>query len=205
MGPVRFLALAILCILATIAASSSLLALDESTLTPTGAEIVLAEEQEFQDAMTIWKGHHYAEGQRLLRDFSTKRPKSRWAAEADLHVGCYLTYTKRYDEARKVFKDILAKHPKGSIAIKARIRLGNVAEQTGKLKEAVRYYGEVLQMAPTWDQFRYANFRARTLIPKLHRWQAMINCGPTALASCLEALGKAQESAQARSRLRHIL
>jgi tetratricopeptide (TPR) repeat protein len=155
--------------------------------------------------MAIWKGHHYAEGQRLLREFSNKHSKSRWAAEADLHVGCYLTYTKRYDEARKVFRDILAKHPKGSIAIKAKIRLGNVAEQTGKLKEAVRYYGEVLQMAPTWDQFRYANFRARTLIPKLCRWQAMIDCGPTALASCLEALGKASESAQARSRLRHIL
>ena len=176
-------------------------AMDEAILTPTNDNIVPAEEQEFSRAMGVWYSHRYDDGEKLLREFSKKHPDSRWAAEADLHVGCLLTFKKRYNEARSVFEKLIKirrGEPDNNIHIKAKLRLGNIAEREAKLDEAVRHYTEVLRMNPRWDQFKYANYHARKLIMTRGRLLALIRCGPVALAACLDALGKASEAEAAR-------
>lgn len=181
--------------------SGSAWALDEAVLSPTNdsAEAVVGEEDKaFNDAMSIWLKHKYEDGAKLLREFSEKNPNSRWAAEADLHVGCYLTYLNRFDEARTIFDKVIEKYPNHMVATKAKIRLGNVAERAGRFDEAISHYTNSLAMNPTWDQFRYANYRARKLVMTRGKLQARINCGPVALAACLDVLGKQSEAAGAR-------
>ena len=50
--------------------SPSSWALDESTLTPTVGTSVSQEEQEFQNAMSIWLKHDYMAGEKLLKEFA---------------------------------------------------------------------------------------------------------------------------------------
>src|SRR5690554_1190302 len=82
-------------------------ALDESELTPTSKKIVAAEDAEFNDAMKVWNSHKYHDGEKLLRKFAEKYPDSRWAAEAELHVGCGLVYKKQFNEARSIFEKVV--------------------------------------------------------------------------------------------------
>lgn len=178
--------------------SGSIWAMDEAVLTPTSKVAVAQEDKEFNDAMSIWFKHRYADGEKLLREFSSKHPDSRWTAEADLHVGCYLTYLNRLEDAHSIFNKVIDTHPKDVAATKAKIRLGNVAERGGRFNEAIDYYCNALKMNPSWDQFKYANYRARKLIMTAGKLQARINCGPVALAACLDALGKPSEAASVR-------
>lgn len=173
-------------------------AMDEAVLTPTSKAVIVQEDKEFNNAMSIWFKHRYADGEKMLREFSSKHPDSRWTAESDLHIGCYLTYLNRLDDARAIFNKVIDAHPKNIAATKAKIRLGNVAERGGRFDEAIDYYCNALKMNPSWDQFKYANYRARKLIMTAGKRQARINCGPVALAACLDALGKPSEAASVR-------
>ncbi|MHB9037832.1 MAG: cysteine peptidase family C39 domain-containing protein [Armatimonadota bacterium] len=201
--------IAVLVILAAIVCGGPAWAVDE-TLTPTddvsttnlSAKLTSSatddSEQQFSAAMSIWFKHRYSEGENLLRTFSEKNPNSRWAAEADLHVGCNMTYMNRFDEARTVFSQVIQSHPTHVVAAKAKLRLGNVAERAGSFDEAIGHYCSVLKSNPTWDQFRYSNFEARKLLMTKRGWRARINCGPVALAACLEAVGKRDAAASER-------
>lgn len=191
-------------------AATAALALDEAILTPTevvqvagvsaeeSAKVQARADMAFESAMAVWNTHRYAEGTKLLRKLSAEHPNSRWKAEAELHVGCYLTYVEQYDEARSIFDRAKAAHPGTSIATKASIRLGNIAEREGKLDEALKHYAGVLRMNPTWDQFKYANYRARKLMMTQGKRQTLITCGPVALAACFEALGRPADATVAR-------
>ena len=173
-------------------------ALDEGALTPTVGTSVSQDEQEFQGAMAVWYKHDYKNGEKMLRKFAKEHPDSQWAAEAELHVGCNLVYQKKYSEAKPIFEKLVAKHPDSNIALKAKIRLGNVAEQTGDYAGAIRHFRQVLDGGWTPNQFRYANNRMSKLVRLRAGKLALIKCGPVALASCLEALGKEPEAAKAK-------
>lgn len=172
-------------------------AMDEAILTPTNSTVIASEEAKFNAAMSLWFKHEYGEGAELLKRFSREHPNNRWAAEADLHVGCYLTFLERYDEARPIFDQLISRHPGNNVATKARMRLANIAERSGKLQEAIGHYSDALVMNPTWDQFKYANYRARKLVMAKGKLQAAIDCGPVALAACLEAMGRKQDAGSA--------
>ncbi len=189
--------LALSCI-AAVMSGGTVWAMDEAVLSPTSKAAVIQEDKEFHDAMSIWFKHRYADGKKLLQAFSEKHPGSRWTAESDLHIGCYLTYLNQLDDARTVFNKVIDAHPKDVAATKAKVRLGNVAERGGRFDEAIDFYTNALKMNPSWDQFRYANYRARKLIMTKGKRQAQINCGPVALAACLDALGKHAEATSAR-------
>lgn len=163
------------------------------------AKVAADSDKEFNSAMSVWYKHRYSDGEKMLRVFSEKYPNSKWAAEADLHVGCYLTYLNRHDEARVLFDEVIKEYPGHNVATKAKLRLGNVAERAGRFNEAIDYYSNVLKLNPSWDQFRYANYRARKLIMTAGKLQARINCGPVALAACLDALEKHSEAAEVKA------
>lgn len=192
----NILLLALLC--ALIVGGGAAWGMSEAILTATSDKVVAREDNEFKDAMGVWLKHRYTDGAKMLEAFAKKHPDSRWAAEAELHVGCYNTFQERYGEARPIFERLIAKHKDNNIATKAKIRLGNVAEREGKFDEAIDHYCRAMKMNPRSDQFKYANFRARKLIMTRGKRLAMINCGPTALAACLDAMGKPEEAALAR-------
>jgi len=173
--------------------------MDEAILTPTDGTAIAAEDQEFNSAMAVWYKHNYKDGEKRLREFSKKHPHSRWRAEADLHVGCYLTFKGQYGEAKQIFRALAKEFSNTNIREKATARLGNVAEREGKYDDAIGYYSSILRMNPTWDQFKYANYRGRKLLMTRRALVAKINCGPVALAACLDALGKSAEAATARA------
>ena len=129
-------------------------AMDEAVLTPTNKTVVADEDKDFNAAMGVWLTHRYGDGEKMLREFAAKHPNNRWAAEAELHCGCYLTFSERYDEARAVFEKLATKHSSNNIRTKATLRLGNVAERQAKFDEAIKYYTDALSMNPTWDQFK---------------------------------------------------
>ena len=168
--------------------SSVAWALDEAVLTPTPEKAgVMTEkdkakaEKEFNHAFAVWKNHDYKNGEKMLEQFSAKYPHSKWRAEADLHCGCYFTYTGRNSKAKPIFEKLASEFAGTNIAVKAKLRLGNIAEQEADVDEAIAQYTQVLQMNPTWDQFKYANFHARNLVMTRSRRQARIRCGPVAL------------------------
>ena len=169
--------------------------MDEAVLTPTAGKAT--SDKEFNKAMAVWFGHKYKDGEKMLREFSKKHPDSRWRAEADLHVGCALTFNGQYGEAKRIFTGLAREFADTNIRAKATARLGNVAEREGRYGDAIGYYSSVLRMNPTWDQFKYANYRGRKLLMTRRTLEAKINCGPIALAACLDALGKPEEAKSA--------
>ena len=164
-------------------------ALDEAVLTPTPERSgAMSEkdkanaEEEFNAAMSVWFKHDYKNGEQLLGRFAAKYPHSKWRAEAELHCGCYLTYTGQASKAKPIFQRLMNEFASTNIAVKARLRLASIFEQEANLDEAISLYTEVLKLNPTWDQFKYANFHARNLVRARSRRQALIKCGPVALA-----------------------
>lgn len=193
--------------LATLSVCGGVWALDEAVLTPalesrhagTMTEKDKADaEKAFGEAMSVWHKHRYAEGEKLLGEFAAKHPNSRWRAEAELHQGCYLTYLNKTSEAKPIFERLASEFAGTNIETKAQLRLAGIAEQEVRVDEAIAQYAKVLKMNPTWDQFKYANYNARKLIMNCGKLLARINCGPVALAACLDVLGKKDRAAEAR-------
>jgi len=174
-------------------------ALDEAILTPTNDSAKAAEEKAFSSAMDVWFKHRYSDGEKLLAEFAAKYPDSRWRAEAELHRGCFLTYLGQSKDAKPIFEKLASEFANTPIKAKATLRLANIAEREAKTDDAIVDYGKVLRMNPTWDQFKYANYHARKLMMTRRKQEARINCGPVALAACLDALGRKSEAATARS------
>lgn len=185
-------------------------ALDEAVLTPTperqatGLSTAAQKqgkvdaEKDFTAAMSVWFKHHYADGEKLLGEFAAKHPDSRWRAEAELHQGCYLTYLGRTSEAKPLFQRLASEFADTNIKTKAQLRLANIAEREARTDDAVAQYTAVLRTNPTWDQFKYANYHARKLVMTGAKREARINCGPIALAACLDVLGHKSEAVTAR-------
>ncbi|MCX6345477.1 MAG: cysteine peptidase family C39 domain-containing protein [Armatimonadetes bacterium] len=190
--------LVVLVFLAAILSGGAAWALDEAVLTPTNDKKVAAEEHDFDAAMGIWFRHRYAEGEKMLKEYSKKNANSRWKAEADLHIGCYQTYLGQYDDAKKLFRKLASETDNKDIRAKANIRLGAIAVREAKHNDAIAYFTGILKTNPTWDQFKYANYNARKLIMTAGKQEARINCGPVALAVCLDALGKKNEASAVR-------
>jgi len=172
--------------------------IDEAVLSPTNKADVAQENKEFNDAMSVWFKHRYADGEKLLDEFAAKYPDSKWRAEAELHQGCYLTYLGQSANAKPIFERLTSEFADTNIKTKATLRLANIAEHEAKTDDAIAQYTKVLKMNPTWDQFKYANYHARKLTMTRGRQQARINCGPIALAACLDALGCKSEAAITR-------
>lgn len=61
-----------LCIAAVLALSNMAWGIDEAVLSPTNKADVAQENKEFNDAMSVWFKHRYADGEKLLGDFARK-------------------------------------------------------------------------------------------------------------------------------------
>lgn len=79
----------VICLLTTIVAGLACgpgRAMDEARLVPTGTKVDAKADKEFTDAMAVWFKHDYANGQKMLTEFSQKHPDSRGTAESNAHA-----------------------------------------------------------------------------------------------------------------------
>ena len=209
----RIFTLLVMTFFAAVLSNGAAWAMDELVLTPTGnsavstkdkgasakSEIVPAEEQAFNAAIKVWRSHRYSDGKKMMLDFAANYPNSRWRAQAELYGACGYSSSQQYPQAKAILQRLASEFSNTNIREKSTIRLGNIAEHEGRWDDAIQYYTSILKMHPTWDQFKYANYRARKLYMTRNALQAKINCGPVALAACLDKLGKYSEGITARS------
>ena len=62
----------------------------------------------FGTAIQTWNQHHYPESYALFEKYIKDFPSSPWAAEAQLHLGCFCQYNGRMLEAAESFDHILS-------------------------------------------------------------------------------------------------
>ena len=149
----------------------------------------------FGKAMDAWNRHDYTKAAGMLRDHVKEFPDSPWVDEAALHVGCDASYNGRYSEAEELFRGILAKQGTNStrgaamIAHKARLRLALVKVRQNNLEEASALFTE-LQDSADWQHRTYASHWIQRLSRYKASRQALLDCGPKALAYVLKKSGR---------------
>jgi TolA-binding protein len=88
----------------------------------------------FGTAIQAWNDHRYDEALRLFTEHLQAFPKSPWAAESMLHIGCHHQYTARFSESVEWFDRILAAAPKDTeMYHKAKLRRSIINVDLGKL------------------------------------------------------------------------
>ncbi|MEI7850320.1 MAG: RHS repeat-associated core domain-containing protein [Kiritimatiellales bacterium] len=149
----------------------------------------------FGKAMDAWNRHDYTNAAGMLRDHVKEFPDSPWVDEAALHVGCDASYNGRYSEAEELCRGILAKQGTNStggaamIAHKARLRLALVKVRQNNLDEAESLFTE-LQGSADWQHRTYASHWIQRLSRYKASRQALLDCGPKALAYVLKKSGR---------------
>lgn len=84
----------------------------------------------------------------MMRDVSTRYPRSAAGAEATLRLGNLYYTLEKYDEARKVYQDYLIKNPSGRIAFAAGIGVGDTYLAQRKYDKAVEIYSGLMNRFP---------------------------------------------------------
>ena len=150
-------------------------------LTPTSEKFNADDNRSFGLAMGDWNAHRYDMAVDKFRAHLTHYPRSPWAAEAELHIGCYSFYRGRYEAAEESFLRILNKQKKGQIARKALIRLGIMYADSSRLEEAASCFKQCVALKPTWQQATLCqSWRMNIHRMKMNRKDSS-GCGPLAL------------------------
>ena len=88
------------------------------------------------------------EAVQLLREVTTRYPRTAAAAEATLRLGNRFYALENYDEARAVYQSYLSKNPRGRIAFSAGIGMGDTYVAQRKYDKAVETYLGLINRFP---------------------------------------------------------
>lgn len=88
------------------------------------------------------------EAVQMMRDVSTRYPRSAAGAEATLRLGNLYYTQEKYDEARNVYQGYLIKNPSGRIAFSAGIAVGDTYLAQRKYDKAVEIYSGLMNRFP---------------------------------------------------------
>ena len=158
-------------------------------LTPVEGKWSNDDNRSFGLAISDWNTHRYDEAVEKLKNHLKDHPQSPWAAEAELHIGCYNYYRGHYDPAEEVFKRLLRKYPNGQIVRKALIRLGVMYADSGRYDEAFDCFRKCEDAQPNWQQKTFC----RSWLRRIHSLKMLrgrtANCGTLALKKILELRG----------------
>ncbi len=88
------------------------------------------------------------DGVRLLREVTTRYPRTAAGTEATLRLGTLFYTIGNYDEARTVYQGYLAKNPRGWIAFSVGIGVGDTYLAQGKYDKAVETYSKFIDQFP---------------------------------------------------------
>jgi len=88
------------------------------------------------------------EGVRLLRELTTRYPRTAAAAEATLRLGTLYYTLGEYDEARNVYQGYVTRNPRGRVVFAAGMGVGDAYFSQGKYDKAMESYSQLIDRFP---------------------------------------------------------
>jgi TolA-binding protein len=88
------------------------------------------------------------EGVRLLRELTTRYPRTAAAAEATLRLGTLYYTVGEYDEARNVYQGYVTRNPRGRVVFAAGMGVGDAYFSQGKYDKAMESYSQLIDRFP---------------------------------------------------------
>lgn len=155
----------------------------------------------FGNAIQKWNLHSYDEAYQQFLNHITTYPDSPWAAESELHLGCYCQYKKEYVESQKWFEASQSRSPAGHpMNAKATLRLGVLAMDRGQLANATDYFASLRATSDTPSHGSYASYWLVQLSIMKKKQTAMHDCAQKSLAEVCAVLGLPEQA----GKLRHM-
>jgi len=90
----------------------------------------------------------HEEGVRLLREVTTRYPRTAAAAEATLRLGTLYYTVGEYDEARNVYQGYVTRNPRGRVVFAAGMGVGDAYFSQGKYDKAMETYSQLIDRFP---------------------------------------------------------
>ncbi len=144
----------------------------------------------FGTAIQAWNQHRYQEAYTLFEAHLKDFPDSPWAAESQLHLGCYCQYNGRLTEAAEWFDDILSTlEPKTEMHHKAKLRRSILHLDQGNLVASMQGFTEMKRDASDPAHQTYASYWIREIALLKKHETALRDCGQKALAWVAERNG----------------
>jgi RHS repeat-associated protein len=158
------------------------------------------ENMDFGKAIQKWNLHEYEQAYAMFLGHLEQFPESAWAAEAELHLGCYCQYKGMFEESQKWFEASQARSPTGhGMNAKATLRLGALAMEQGKYKSATEHFASLRAASDTPAHSTYASYWITRLSLFKGKQTAMRNCAQKSLAEVCATLGKEEEARKLRA------
>lgn len=153
----------------------------------------------FGKAMQKWNAHEYTEAVALFREHRGSHPKSPWAGEAQLHLGCQAQFSGDWANAVASFEWIIEHYEVGSdIWQKAMLRRAVLHYAQGELKGAVATFRLMLKSEKSWERRTYAQSMIRQINRARMHLASVRACGKESLAHAFERAGEMEKALLAR-------
>ena len=153
-----------------------------------GTNFTAVYNQEMGDAMELWNAHRYPEARQAFQTIRQNHPESPWAAEAELHEGCYHKFNREFDDAEDRYLSLLRKYPnEPTMWHKVLHYLPHLYFETGRFQTALEALDKFQEFPLDWKEDQFAENYRRVF------WRAWYNdrlerlCGTKALALVLAA------------------
>jgi len=153
----------------------------------------------FGNAIQNWNLHAYDKAYQMFVDHLAGFPDSPWAAESELHLGCYCQYQGRFDESQKWFESAKLRSPIGhSMNAKITLRLGALSMDQGNLQKASEHFTALKTAADSPSHSTYASYWIMRLSMMKQKETAMRDCAQKSLAEVCAILGKPEAAEKLR-------
>jgi RHS repeat-associated protein len=175
-------------------------AADPTKISDTAARSALEKDNlSFGNAIQEWNLHHYEKACALFTAHLSAYPKSPWAAEAELHLGCSAQYLGKFDEAENYFEASANCSPTGHpMNAKATLRLGALAMESGNLDAATQRFASLHASSDTPSHSTYASYWITRLSLMKEKTTSMRDCAQKSLAEICAVMGKPAAAAKLR-------
>jgi len=157
-------------------------------LHPAGTNFTAAYNKEMGDAMELWNVHRYQEARQAFERIRQEHPDSPWAAEAELHEGCFAKFNNLFDEAEEHFLNLLSNYPQDrEMRRKVLHYLPQVYGLTSRYATALDTLQELQTLEPNWQERQYIENYQRIFGRLYQQAERDRRCGTKALALALAA------------------
>ena len=158
------------------------------SLLPNGTNFTHGFNREMGEAMEMWNAHRWEEAVERFKTIYTEHPDSPWAAEAELHIACYLRFNCQYEEAEDRFISVLTKYYENE-GIRKRVLhyLPHVYALRGRIDVAMDLLNMLGECSLTWQERQHVENWRRTYHGYLIRDEEDRRCGVMAAALALAA------------------
>lgn len=154
----------------------------------------------FGKAIQKWNLHEYDLAYAMFLGHLEQFPEGAWAAEAELHLGCFCQYKGQFIESQKWFEASQARSPTGHpMNAKATLRLGALAMEQGSYSAATEHFASLRAASDTPSHSSYASYWIVRLSMLKEKQTAMRDCAQKSLAEVCAALGKEEQARKLRA------